>query len=113
MAGLEGVKVGDRLSSYGYAKGDIIVRTVVKVTKTHAVCDDTTKWQIKSGRRAGERSGYYHRIARFVTDKDLMANRVREAEVRLAYFKVTADNVAAVEALLEAHKEPAHTEDDG
>lgn len=112
--GLEGVKVGDTikvLEQYGRL---FSLHTVQRVTATLAVCEKAS-FKIASGAQMGTRTTGRWSTAKYgelVPNADIpvlkmqleIKRRVSDAQWRLSSITVTADNLAAAEALIAASK---------
>jgi hypothetical protein len=109
---IKDVKVGDKIKCVNaYLRNEYDIFTVDRVTKTLAVCGSVS-FQLESGLMRGTRDRFRSRYGYKTTDaevaeikagQDLKA-RLRAAKARLECFRVTADNLEAVEALLKAGK---------
>jgi hypothetical protein len=99
---LSACKVGDSLfidERWGYS-GRIL--KIDRLTATQAICGDE-RFRLDTGKRHGS-SGWHSVYARPAQASDILAARIRGTQQRLEKFKVTAENLSAVEAFLKANK---------
>lgn len=105
---LEGVKVGDVIKCARRFDHITELFIVESVTATIARCSHEKSFRIDSGLLIGTAGGgigsWDRRYGTIASADDIAAIRqaqaIRRAQVHLAKFVVTADNLAAVEALL-------------
>lgn len=110
MEQLEGVAIGDKLTSDSF--GRQAVYTVVRLTPTQAVCEHGSRFNLKTGYLVGEesRGAWGYTRVRKMTEADRRKIRALIAEQRLERFSVTDSNLEACEAFLLAHNPPAAAE---
>ena len=94
MASLESVKVGDVLALTRWAYGWELQK-VQRLTAKQVVTDKGWRFWIESGLATG---GEWW--AKPATEGDVMRGRIEAAQKALNWFRVTPENVTAVEALL-------------
>lgn len=112
MAKLD-VKVGDLLALPERFGSSLTLMKVDRLTATTAVCG-TSRFKLDDGMMIGSGGGGrwdFRQYARCATPSDLLNVRIRRAAIKLKDFKVSADNLEAVEALL-ATATPATTTGD-
>jgi hypothetical protein len=103
--GLNDVKVGDKIVCTASCGRGHSIHTVVRLTKTRAVCHNGKAFLLNDGKMVGT-TGYSTRFGR-IPDADDLANialtiRVRNATLALGRIKLSAATVDAAEALIKA-----------
>lgn len=104
------VQAGDQIVYYiGYARLSRITK-VVRVTKTQAVCEGNERFMLDGGKKVGS-NGWHITTGRKATPEDIaeisIAMRIRKANNELKEVTVTAENLAAAEAFLDALDVPS------
>jgi len=96
MSELSNVKVGDTLACrVGY--GLVLLIKVDRITKTQVICG--VRRFNRDGRPIGS-SGFSTSRAWPATEKDILNARIKRAQEKLDLLKVSAENIASIEALL-------------
>ena len=101
MSELAGAEVGTFLAVNRW--GTVELYRVEGLTKTQAVCGHA-RFSLKTGKLVGDDSRF-PMYARIASEQDKTNARIKKAQNAISKVKVTADNLAAVQAFLNAVKE--------
>lgn len=99
---LDDVKVGDLIALGERFGSGVTLLKVERLTATTAVCG-TSRFKLEDGMLIGSGGGNrwdYRRYGRKANATDLINVRIRRAASELKEFKVSKENLEAVEALL-------------